>query len=115
SRATACTDWGAARRAGPGRRAERGGKWVFARQPQTADEQMMAWRARLLCPTASVRSESHARVPDGVFPEQMTKEVYRLGYNAKSAYGAHSFAIRRPGGNVMLDGPRFTRAAAALL
>src|SRR5262249_47679348 len=106
---TRCIDCGAARTAAPGLIVERGGQSVFARPPQTADERMMAWRARLLCPTASVRSESHARVPDGVFPEQMTKEVYRLGYNAKSAYGAHSFAIRRPGGNVMLDGPRFTR------
>jgi hypothetical protein len=74
---------------------------------------MMAWRARLLCPTASVRTESHARAPDGVFPEQMTKGIYRLGYNAKSAYGAHSFAIRRAAGNVMVDGPRFTRAVVA--
>ncbi len=110
---TRCIDCGAARTAAPGLIVERGGQSVFARQPQTADERMMAWRARLLCPTASVRSESHARVPDGVFPEQMTKGIYRLGYNAKSAYGAHSFAIRRPGGNVMLDGPRFTRAVVA--
>ena len=110
---TRCIDCGAARTAAPGLIVERDGQSVFARQPQTADERMMAWRARLLCPTASVRTESHARVPDGVFPEQMTKEIYRLGYNAKSAYGAHSFAIRRPGGNVMLDGPRFTRAVVA--
>src|SRR6516162_7276872 len=82
---TRCIDCGAARTAAPG--------LIVARQPQTADERMMAWRAHLLCPTASVRTESHARVPDGVFPEQMTKEIYRLGYNAKSAYGAHSFAI----------------------
>src|SRR5215475_9838685 len=98
---TRCIDCGAARTAAPGLIVERDGQSVFARQPQTADERMMAWRARLLCPTASVRTESHARVPDGVFPEQMTKEIYRLGYNAKSAYGAHSFAIRRPGGNVI--------------
>ena len=91
---TRCIDCGAARTAAPGLIVERGGQSVFARQPQTADERMMAWRARLLCPTASVRSESHARAPDGVFPEQMTKGIYRLGYNAKSAYGAHSFAIR---------------------
>jgi glyoxylase-like metal-dependent hydrolase (beta-lactamase superfamily II) len=110
---TRCIDCGAARTAAPGLIVERGGQSVFARQPQTADERMMAWRARLLCPTASVRTESHARAPDGVFPEQMTKGIYRLGYNAKSAYGAHSFAIRRAAGNVMVDGPRFTRAVVA--
>src|SRR5262249_54198845 len=93
---TRCIDCGAARTAAPGLIVERGGQSVFARQPQTADERMMAWRARLLCPTASVRTESH-----------------RLGYNAKSAYGADSFAIRRAAGNVMVDGPRFTRAVVA--
>jgi hypothetical protein len=110
---TRCIDCGAARTAAPGLIIERGGQSVFARQPQTADERMMAWRARLLCPTASVRTESRARMPDGVFPEQMTTGIYRLGYNAKSAYGAHSFAIRRRSGNVMVDGPRFTRAVVA--
>jgi glyoxylase-like metal-dependent hydrolase (beta-lactamase superfamily II) len=107
-------DCGAARTVAPGLIVEGGGQSVFARQPRSADELTMAWRARLLCPTASVRTGSHIDVPDGVFPEEMTKGIYRLGYNAKSAYGAHSFAIRREvggkPGNVMVDGPRFTRA-----
>ncbi len=112
-----CIDCGAARTVAPGLIVEQGGQSVFARQPRTADELMMAWRARLLCPTASVRTESHVDVPAGVFPEAMTSGIYRLGYNAKSAYGAHSFAIRREvggkPGNVMVDGPRFTRAVVA--
>jgi len=45
---TRCIDCGAARTAAPGLIVERGGQSVFARQPQTADERMMAWRARLL-------------------------------------------------------------------
>jgi glyoxylase-like metal-dependent hydrolase (beta-lactamase superfamily II) len=110
---TRCIDCGAARTVAPGLIVERGGQSVFARQPQTASELMMAWRARLLCPTASVRTESRARAPHGVFPEEMTAGVYRLGYNARSAYGAHAFAIRRPTGNVMVDAPRFARAVVA--
>jgi glyoxylase-like metal-dependent hydrolase (beta-lactamase superfamily II) len=43
----------------------------------------------------------------------MTEGVYRLGYNAASSYGAHSFLIRRNGGNTMVDAPRFTRAVTA--
>jgi glyoxylase-like metal-dependent hydrolase (beta-lactamase superfamily II) len=43
----------------------------------------------------------------------MTQSVYRLGYNAASSYGAHSFLIRRDQGNVMVDAPRWTRAVAA--
>jgi glyoxylase-like metal-dependent hydrolase (beta-lactamase superfamily II) len=116
---THCIDCGAARTVAPGLIVEGGGQSVFARQPQTADELTMAWRARLLCPTASVRTERRLDVPDGVFPEEMTSGIYRLGYNAKSAYGAHSFAIRRQVDgkprNAMVDGPRFTRAVVAQL
>jgi glyoxylase-like metal-dependent hydrolase (beta-lactamase superfamily II) len=108
-----CIDCGAARTVAPGLIVEGGGQSVFARQPRTEDELTMAWRARLLCPTASVRTETRRRVPDHVFPEEMTSAVYRLGYNAKSAYGAHSFAIRRAAGNVMVDGPRFAGAVVA--
>ena len=112
---TDCIDCSAARTVAPGLIVEGGGQSVFARQPETEEELMMAWRARLLCPTASVRSEGHARPPDGVFPEQMTEGIYRLGYNARSSWGAHSFLIRRPSGNVMVDAPRWTKPVMATL
>jgi len=107
---TRCIDCGAARTVAPGLIVEGAGQSVFARQPASAEEATMAWRARLLCPTASVRTERHAEVPAGIFPEEMTSGIYRLGYNAKSAYGAHSFAIRRNGKNAMVDAPRWTGA-----
>jgi glyoxylase-like metal-dependent hydrolase (beta-lactamase superfamily II) len=112
---TRCIDCGAARTVAPGLIVEGAGQSVFARQPASADELTMAWRARLLCPTASVRSERHGEVPSGLFPEEMTNSVYRLGYNAKSAYGAHSFAIRRNGRNAMVDAPRWTGAVVKVL
>src|SRR5262245_59734498 len=90
---TRCMDCSAAHTVAPGLIVERGGQCVFARQPQTDDELLAAWRARHLCPTASVRTTRHASPPRGAFPEQMTPGIYRLGYNARSAYGAHSFAI----------------------
>ena len=112
---TSCTDCGAARTIAPGLIVERDGQSVFARQPKAKDELRMAWRARLLCPTASVRTQTHADAPDGVFPEAMTENVYRLGYNAAHSYGAHSFLIRRESGNVMVDAPRWTRAVTSQL
>jgi glyoxylase-like metal-dependent hydrolase (beta-lactamase superfamily II) len=105
-----CTDCGAARDVAPGLIVEKDGQSVFARQPKTDGERIMAWRARLLCPTASVRTQSHADAPDGVFPERLTNGVYRLGFNAASSYGAHSFLIRGAHGNAMVDSPRFTRS-----
>ncbi|HXI99991.1 MAG TPA: MBL fold metallo-hydrolase [Micropepsaceae bacterium] len=112
---TRCSDCSAARTVAPGLIVEKDGQSVFARQPQTPEEIRNAWRARLLCPTASVRTETPAEMPDGVFPEFMTDDVYRLGYNAASSYGAHSFLIRRDSGNAMVDAPRWTRAVVAQL
>ena len=112
---TRCTDCSAARTVAPGLIVERDGQSVFARQPQTEEEIRMAWRARLLCPTASVRAGKHEDMPDGVFPEFMTDDVYRLGYNADTSYGAHSFLIRRKSGNAMVDSPRWTRAVVTQL
>ncbi len=112
---TRCINCTASRTVAPGLIVKDGGQSVFAKQPETPEELMMAWRARLLCPTASVRTEGHADAPEGVFPEEMTKGIYRLGYNARSAYGAHSFLIRRQAGNVMVDAPRWTRAVVAPL
>ncbi|PWC54840.1 MBL fold metallo-hydrolase, partial [Azospirillum sp. TSO22-1] len=83
--------------------------------PATPEERMQAWRARLACPTASVRTESHEEVPEAVFPEHMCDGVHRLGYNARSSYGTHSFLIRRAAGNLMVDAPRWTRAVVGPL
>jgi glyoxylase-like metal-dependent hydrolase (beta-lactamase superfamily II) len=112
---TRCIDCSAARTAAPGLIVARDGQSVFARQPETPEEQMMAWRARLLCPTASLRTETRRDPPAGVFPEKMTEGVYRLGYNARSSYGAHSFLIRRTAGNVMIDSPRWTQQVIATI
>jgi glyoxylase-like metal-dependent hydrolase (beta-lactamase superfamily II) len=112
---TACSDCTAARTVAPGLIVEKDGQSVFARQPQTEDEIRMAWRARLLCPTASVRSDTATEQPADVFPERMTEGVYRLGYNAAHAAGAHSFLVRRDTGSIMVDSPRWTRAVTAKL
>lgn len=105
---TDCINCRAAQMVAPGLIVERDGQSVFARQPQTKEELDMAWRARLLCPTSSVHTETQAAVHDEVFPEWMTENVWRLGYNARSSWGANSFLIKREAGNAMVDAPRWT-------
>jgi glyoxylase-like metal-dependent hydrolase (beta-lactamase superfamily II) len=105
---TNCTDCSASRTVAPGLIVERDGQSVFARQPQTADELRMAWRARLLCPTASVRTEEKSTPVTDVFPEPITDGVFRLGYNAAHSAGAHSFLVVAKAGNFMVDAPRWT-------
>ena len=104
---TACINCAAARHVAPGLIVERGDKSVFARQPANAEEEMMAWRAMLICPTASVRSQSKKERPEGIFPQELAPGVYRCGFNSKDSYGAHSYFIKRGEGNLLVDSPRF--------
>jgi hypothetical protein len=105
---TACIDCGASRHVAPGLIVERNEKSVFARQPVTPEEQLAAWRAVLVCPTASVRSETKQPRPNGtVFPQEITAEVWRCGFNARSSFGAHSYFVARPNGNLLIDSPRY--------
>jgi glyoxylase-like metal-dependent hydrolase (beta-lactamase superfamily II) len=104
---TACINCAASRHVAPGLIVERGDRSVFARQPANAEEEMMAWRARLVCPTASVRTETKKPRPEGVFPQELAPGVYRCGFNSKDSYGAHSYFVKRPEGNLLVDSPRY--------
>jgi glyoxylase-like metal-dependent hydrolase (beta-lactamase superfamily II) len=105
-----CIDCGAACHVAPGLIVERNGKSVFARQPKTREERLVAWRAVLVCPTASVRSETKQPRPEArVFPEAITDAVWRCGFNARSSFGAHSYFVTRPSGNILIDSPRYAR------
>ena len=105
---TACIDCGAARHVAPNLVVGRNGKSVFTRQPATPQEQLAAWRAVLVCPTASVRSETKQPRPQGtIFPQEMTEGVWRCGFNARSSFGAHSYFAGRASGNLLVDSPRY--------
>jgi glyoxylase-like metal-dependent hydrolase (beta-lactamase superfamily II) len=105
---TRCIDCAASREVAPGLIVQREGKSVFARQPATEEEQRAAWRAALLCPTASIATEKHGEPPPHLFPQQLAPGVYRCGYNARSSFGAHSYFLERPQGNLLVDSPRHT-------
>ena len=105
---TACIDCGASRHVAPGLIVELNEKSVFARQPATPDEQLAAWRAVLVCPTASVRSETKQQRPrTTIFPHEIAPGVWRCGFNARSSFGAHSYFAARPDGNLLTDSPRY--------
>jgi len=104
----ACIDCGASRHVAPNLIVERNGKSVFARQPVTSEERLAAWRAVLVCPTSSVRSETkQARPQATIFPQEITEGVWRCGFNARSSFGAHSYFVGRPSGNLLVDAPRW--------
>lgn len=104
---TACINCAASRHVAPGLIVERGDKSVFARQPANEEEERMAWRARLVCPTASVRTGAKRERPEGIFPQELAPGVYRCGFNSKDSYGAHSYFVARAEGNLLVDSPRY--------
>lgn len=110
---TACIDCTASRAVAPGLIVARDGQSVFARQPQTEEENAAAWRAVLVCPTGSVRHEGKQTPPEGLFPHELAPGIYRCGYNARQSYGAQSYFAKRKAGNFLVDSPRLTPKLAA--
>jgi glyoxylase-like metal-dependent hydrolase (beta-lactamase superfamily II) len=104
-----CIDCGASRHVAPGLIVSRGEYSVFARQPSTPEEVHQAWLAAELCPTRSVRTESHLRPPPRVYPHRLQDGVFLCGHNHRSSFGAHSYLVVRAEGNLLIDSPQFTK------
>lgn len=104
---TECIDCGASRHVAPDLIVHRDDKSVFARQPASDEEERSAWRAVLVCPTASVGTMTHRAQPEGLFPQEIAPGVFRCGYNARESFGAHSWFVQRPQGNFLVDAPRY--------
>ncbi len=83
-------------------------------QPRTPDEEMAALKALITCPTASIGTTLKHDTKPAVraYPELVAGGVFFCGFAAESSFGAASYLIRRPAGNVLVDSPRFTRPLA---
>jgi glyoxylase-like metal-dependent hydrolase (beta-lactamase superfamily II) len=110
-----CIDCAASREVAPELIVRRHGKSVFVRQPASEEEEVAAWRAVLVCPTASVGTETHRVQPPDLFPQELAPGIYRCGYNAPSSFGAHSYFARRDQGNLLVDSPRYVKKLAQKL
>lgn len=80
-------------------------------QPEGPEEGTRALMALLSCPTASIGTRKRhdlaaafAGLPDPILPG-----VHHCGFHDEKSYGATSYLIVRPEGNVLVDVPRFTR------
>lgn len=83
-------------------------------QPADAAETQRAAMALVACPTGSIgtlgKLDSHAAMD--AFPELVADNVYFCGFASKNSYGASSYLIVRPEGNVLVDSPRYARNLA---
>ncbi|EFJ37349.1 hypothetical protein SELMODRAFT_140607 [Selaginella moellendorffii] len=91
-------------------------------QPSSSDERLAALQALLSCPTASIHTEkpqADIKKIQATFPlaidEQTAPGVYHCGFHSEKSFGAASYFLTRPEGNILIDSPRFTEVLAKKL
>jgi len=67
--------------------------------------------ALVACPTGSIGGAAGKPVEEAAtrFPEPLTPDVLYCGFTSRDSFGASSYLILRPGGNVLVDSPRRSR------
>jgi glyoxylase-like metal-dependent hydrolase (beta-lactamase superfamily II)/ferredoxin len=110
-----CIDCATCRQMAPEVFAQGAGFSYVARQPGDARTESRALQALVACPTGSIgaphRAEGTRRAANA-FPEPVDGDVFFCGFTSERSFGAWSWLLRRPEGNVLVDSPR---AAAPLL
>lgn len=106
-----CIDCDACRAIAPAVFGEAGGQSAVLRQPKSPAELLSAEKALLACPTSSIgtRVKRSMTLALSVYPEPVDGEVYFCGFTSEKSYGALSYLIVRPEGNILIDSPRFSR------
>lgn len=105
-----CIDCDTCRWMAPDIFARDGSQSIVYHQPTTEAERLLAMQALLSCPTASIGTidkPKDIKLAQESFPVLIDQNVYHCGYHAESSYGAASYLIQRPEGNILVDSPRF--------
>lgn len=79
-------------------------------QPATRERRRAALQALVCCPVGAIgcQGEHDTRPAMADFPQVIEEPVYYCGFSSPNSYGGHSYLIRRPDGNWLVDSPRFT-------
>jgi glyoxylase-like metal-dependent hydrolase (beta-lactamase superfamily II)/ferredoxin len=91
-------------------RTERHAQSYVAHQPANDREKLRALLALVTCPTSSIgtrrKLETKAAARAFPIPIEGVPGVLFCGYASADSYGASSYLIQRPEGNVLVDSPR---------
>ena len=104
-----CIDCGTCRWMAPSVFNRKGEHSRVHQQPRTQTETQGALRALVACPVSSIGATQQHDVTSIAqsFPVPIASNVYHCGYHHRESFGATSYLIVRPGGNVLVDSPRF--------
>jgi glyoxylase-like metal-dependent hydrolase (beta-lactamase superfamily II) len=104
-----CIDCGTCRQVAPATFADgRDASYVY-RQPADARETHRARMAVVACPVAAIgtRAKHAFGMARAAFPELLDEDVHYCGWAADSSFGARSYLVVRPRGNILVDSPRY--------
>ncbi len=108
-----CIDCDTCRQLAPRSFQEVGDFSAVTRQPAGEQETTQAYLALLACPVGSIGTEhsdpARLRAAMAGFPLRLTDRVYYCGFNSEKSFGANSFFVEHPGGNWLVDSPRFVK------
>ncbi len=104
-----CIDCDACRQIAPTVFHDIGTQSAVYHQPESDAELLQAQKALISCPTASIGSVAKHGMTAALaaYPELIEDDVYRCGYTSESSFGAFSYIIHHPSGNMLIDSPRF--------
>jgi ferredoxin len=108
---SSCIDCGTCRWMAPASFDALGAYSRVYQQPATPQQRLAALKALVSCPTASIGTadKQGLKAVAAGFPDLVADSVYHCGYHHEDSFGAASYLIVRPGGNVLVDSPRFSR------
>ena len=104
-----CIDCDACRQLAPEVFADAGSYSFVQAQPHTPGAERKALCALLACPTGSIGTLDPGRTREvrADFPMPLEGGVYYCGFNSLKSFGGNSYFVERPGGNWLIDSPKF--------
>ena len=106
-----CIDCDACRQIAPSVFGEAADTSFVRMQPVSGADRREALQALLACPTGSIGclGDDDVKAVMKEFPLLVEEPVFYCGYNSPKSYGGNSYFIRHPGGNWLIDSPKFVR------
>ena len=103
-----CIDCGTCCQFAPETFADGGDQARVHAQPADPSARLRASMALVACPVGSIGTadKTDLSAAASAFPVLLTEDVSFCGYTSEKSFGAWSYLIRRPAGNVLVDSPR---------
>jgi glyoxylase-like metal-dependent hydrolase (beta-lactamase superfamily II) len=103
---TTCIDCDVCREHAPEIFGRADGTTCVRRPPESPDEVRRAWLGLVACPVACIGAERQKRPETARFPLLIDGPVWLCGPTLRETFGAQSYFVKRPDGNILVDSPR---------